>query len=262
MHLACVPESHPLRKFLTERFYGPVLASPLEPRWILNIPHSWEEFLKIRSTNTRNNIRRHERKLKERCKSLETVLHFSGDGETFERIWSDVMEVFRSTYQYRLSLSPLKDPNARRTWDHLDRLGRLAVTLVRADGKPVAFAWAQIYKDCAALGTPGYDPAMADLFVGEYAILRLIELLIETGKLKTLDYGLGYSQYKQTLGTSCQLEGHIRLYSTSSKGKRLYFLMKGIAELNALVNKFSEKIGVKKFLKGLAKGRVFLFATI
>lgn len=257
IHLACIPESHPIRKFLTERFHGQVLANPLEPRWVLTIPGSWEEFLKSRSSNTRYNIRRHERKLKEGCKSLETALHFPGDEESLEGMWSDVMEIFRSTYQYRLGLSPLKDLKARRTWDHLNRVGRLAVTLLRMDGRPVAFAWAQIYKDCALLGTPGYDPRVADLFVGEFAILRLIELLINIGKLNVLDYGLGYSQYKQTLGTSCQLEGHIRVYSTSPKGKRLYSLMKGINGLNALVNKSTERIGVKRLLKRFARGKIF-----
>jgi CelD/BcsL family acetyltransferase involved in cellulose biosynthesis len=160
-----------------------------------------------------------------------------------------VIEIAKNTYQYRLGLSPLCEPIAEQSWEGLSQAGKLAAVVVCAGERPISFAYAQIYKRTAMLGTPGYDPEFAQLHVGEYAILNLIEVLIQQRDIKVLDYGLGYSQYKETLGTNFQMEGHIRVFSPSAKGLSIRALRTITGVGSNFLGVCIEKLGWRRIVK-------------
>ncbi len=62
-------------------------------------------------------------------------------------------------------------------------------------------------------GVPGFDPAYADLRVGNYVLLRLIADLCADESIDTLDYGFGDAEYKRRFGTRSWLEQDVHVFA-------------------------------------------------
>jgi len=253
-HLACIDRDSPLRAVIMSDLIPPQLKDTrgaLEPRWVLEVPGTYEEFIRTRSRNTRENIRRDERKL--RNFSNDVMVSFQiGNGRGGGDLYEDVRRVFDKTYQCKLGLGLLSSPHAEMVWRKLSSLGRLVGAVTYLGGVPVSFAYAHIYKSTASFGTPGYLPQYSFLKVGNYSILRLIEALCGTG-VRELDYGLGYSQYKETFGTRSSLEGHIRLFAPTRRAKRLRALISTVKRIESALDRSVEALGVKRRLRRYLK---------
>lgn len=255
-HLACLAHDSLLREqaIRIRPWYCRNLWVESESRWVLALPQSYDAFLAARSHKTRSHIRQNERKLLRKHPNIRVITLRPGDPGMLS-ILDEVMAVFQKTYQYRLGISPLCDRQALEKWKQLCRLQRLMLVLLYVDERPVAFCHAQLYKDTAALLTPGYDPDFAQVNVGQYALLQLIRALIAEGNLCKLDYGLGYSQYKESLGTYCTQEGHVRIFGPSPKGVWLN-LVQGITGISAmLLRRAAEKLRLTSTLKRMLRRR-------
>lgn len=255
-HLACIDVNAPIRR-LAYRIPSKLCRSRMdgvEPRWTLDLPCSYDEFLASRSRNTRSNIRRHEKALL-RVHPDVRVSVLRGNGAEVAHAHSDVVQVLRRTYQFKLGLGPLCHPLAHKIWDESCRLGRLIVVLIYVGKQPVAFSYAQIYKSAALYMTPGYDPAYASVHVGEYCLLQLIRTLSAEPGVTSLDYGLGYSQYKESFGTQCAQEGHVRIFAPSPKGAYLNVTRTATASATALLVSAAERLGLKRIIKSMLRSR-------
>jgi len=253
-HLACVDISAPIRRWARElpsRFCRSWVTDT-DARWSLAIPATFEEFVASRSRNTRANIRRHEKQLLHAHPDVRVAVFGRGAAETLDAL-ADVMEVCRKTYQFKLGLAPLCHPLARKTWDEGCRRARLVLALVYIGGRPVAFSYAHIYKSIALFMTPGYDPAFASLHVGEYSLLKLVQGLIAERDVAILDYGQGYLQYKESFGTSCTQEGHVRLFAPTPKGIYLNIVRTVTAGASSFLLAAAERLRVKNALKRILR---------
>jgi len=255
-HFSSLSSSSPIREAASRlpAWYCREINCALEPRWYLAIPATYNEFLATRSKNTRGNLARHEKFLLSAKPEIRVVNYEPGNENALNALEA-VMRVCRLTYQYRLGLSPLCLPGAKQVWESCCRLGRLALALVWVGERPVAFAYAQLYKGIALFMTPGYDPEFARFHVGEYATVRLIALLIKRQNVRVLDYGLGYAQYKQTLGTGCQMEGHVRIFASSWKGIVVNSLRTITTLGSGVLLQSAEKLGVRGVLRRLLRSR-------
>lgn len=248
IHLACVQATSPIRHIIKSHPRKLlVLDGTLEPRWRLKLGASFEEFLASRSRKTRNNIRRREKKLLSAFPDVEvkTIYPGSNEGDLYEH----VQRVIQTTYQYRLGITPLKGPSSKEYWARLFELNRLAACVIFINGHPKAFSWAHIYKNTALFGTPGYDPDYREWNIGEFCNIKLIQELIKLNAVRTLDYGLGYAQYKETFGTDFEMEGHIRLFSATPKGCYLALCIRFFDLLNRMALSALERLGLKQRLK-------------
>jgi hypothetical protein len=253
-HLACIDRDSPLRAVIMSDLIPRQLkdtSGALEPRWVLELPNTYNEFLQSRSTKTRKNILWEERRLRRREGSLEIQIQRGCPGHVTD-LYEDVQAVFRSTYQYKLKLSPLCSPQAEMMWKRLSDLRRLVAAVTYIEGAPVSFAYAHVFKSVAKLETPGFLPKYGPLEVGKFSILRLIEALCGTG-VRELDYGLGYSQYKETFGTRSSLEGHIRLFAPTRRAKRLRALISTVKRIESALDRSVEALGVKRRLRRYLK---------
>jgi hypothetical protein len=255
VHFGSVPVDSELRSGVMQKAGHGLLwrCEAPERRWWLVLPKSYDEFMKARSKKTRANLRKNEEALKTAHPAVAVQCFTSGDG-LVEDAFPQVREVLVKTYQYRLGLSPLCAADAEDLWRRRARLGRLYAVVVRIGDKPVAFSHAEIYKDVAMLITPGYDPAFAELHVGQYAIVRLIEALIQRGDVRLLDYGLGDAQYKQSLGTFFSTEGHIKAYRTCARGRLLHGMSLAFSSVNTGLRRALAVCGLKSALKARLRG--------
>ncbi len=253
-HLACLDINSPIRRMALEMpaWSCRERACKIESRWFLKLPTTFENFLSTRSHKTRSNIRKNERALLKSHPDIK-VQYFGLDKNVVGHALKDVMAVCRMTYQYKLGLSPLCSSHLEQDWELHGRLGRLALTLVYIQDKPVAFSYAHLYNDAAIFMTPGYDPAFSKLHVGQFASLKLIEQLIETGGFKCLDYGLGYAQYKESFGSEATQEGHVRIFAPTWKGIYLNLIRTCTTKISEMLTFAANRLGVKTFLKKLLR---------
>lgn len=170
-------------------------------------------------------------------------------------MFADVLKIARRTYQYTLKLTPLADPNAEEEWRILARLGRLYVAIAYIAGQPVAFSYAHELKGTAMLKTPGYNPEYAYLSIGQHCLLKLIRTLIESRSVRVLDYGLGYSQYKEALVSRCVMEGHVRIYAPTWKG--LLLIVTGVASrgIGQVLRRAIETLGLRTHIRRWIRSR-------
>jgi CelD/BcsL family acetyltransferase involved in cellulose biosynthesis len=257
-HLACVGSDSALREAVTEVASGWCRGRLefLEDRWSLTLGKDFDAFLASRSKNTRGQIRRHERRFLEAHASVRMV-NVGQQLGSVDRILvdalPDVKAVLQTTYQFRLGLTPLCRGSAEEELALLGRLGRLALTVVYVGERPVAFSYAHIYKGTAVFGTPGYDPAFAAFHAGEYALVQLIRVLFARGDVTALDYGLGYSQYKEAFGSSLAREGHLRIFAPTPRGLLLNCARTGTSAANQSLRGLARGLGLTAKLKRLLR---------
>ena len=126
----------------------------------------------------------------------------------------------RTTYQHGLGVAFAQTDVQRKLTTLTMERGWFRAYVLYLDGEPIAFWQGQAYNGVFATGVPGFDPAYADLRVGNYVLLRLIADLCADETIDTLDYGFGDAEYKRRFGTREWLEQDVHLYAATAKGLR------------------------------------------
>jgi CelD/BcsL family acetyltransferase involved in cellulose biosynthesis len=188
-------------------------------RWQVEIPDSFDEFLRARSKSMRNNIRYYAKRLLTEYADRARVDYFH-DGSDLERLYRDTTELAAKTYQQALGAS-FEDTPLRRALNELAiRRGWFRAYMLYLDDVPAAFWYATAYRGVIHTGFTGYDPAYRDLSIGTFVLGRLIEDACADPEISLLDHGFGDADYKRRLSDRSWLEEDVLVFSSSWKGVR------------------------------------------
>ena len=194
-------------------------SSQPSTRWLVEIPDSFDAFLKARSKSMRNNIRYYAKRLLSEYGERARVDHFH-DGSDLERLYRDTIEVAAKTYQQALGAS-FEDTPLRRALNELAvRRGWFRAYMLYLDERPAAFWYATAYHGVIHTGFTGYDPAYRDLSIGTFVLGRLIEDSCADPEIALLDHGFGDADYKRRLADRSWLEEDVLVFARSWKGVR------------------------------------------
>jgi CelD/BcsL family acetyltransferase involved in cellulose biosynthesis len=234
-------------------------ASRPVAHWELDLPDSYDAFLQSLSKSTRDGAKRYVRKL-EREYGDALALETFGDASESERLFRDAGAVATKTYQHGLGVAFAQDEGQRRLTRALMDRGWFRAWVLYLAGEPVAFWHGRAYRGVFSTGVPGFDPAHADLRVGNYVLLRLIADLCADPELHTLDYGFGDAEYKRRFGTRCRWEQDVHLYAPGARGLRINAVRSGVAAVGSGSRRLLERGGRLGRLKRgwrerLARGR-------
>jgi Acetyltransferase (GNAT) domain len=199
--------------------------APVRVHRRLELPASYEEFLKSRSRSTRESVKRYtNRLLRDHGDELEIKL--LREPADLDRIVRDLDEVASKTYQRGLGVA--FDANEReRTALGLER-GWFRVWVLYRQGQPIAFWPGWVYGGTLFIGTPGYDPAYGDYRVGQYLQMRMTEDLCADPEVGAVDYGFGDAEYKRRFGTESWEEQDVVIFRRSPRGLALNAARAGI----------------------------------
>jgi CelD/BcsL family acetyltransferase involved in cellulose biosynthesis len=188
-------------------------------RWLVEIPDSFEDFLRARSKSMRNNIRYYGKRLLAEYGDRARVEGFK-DGTDLERLYRDTTEVAAKTYQQALGAS-FEDTPLRRALNELSvRRGWFRAYMLYLDDAPAAFWYGTAYRGVIHTGFTGYDPVHRDLSVGTFVLARLIEDACADPDIELLDHGYGDADYKRRLADRSYLEEDVLVFAPSWKGIR------------------------------------------
>ncbi len=188
-------------------------------RWQVEIPDTFDEFLKARSKSTRRTSGTTEN-VSSPTTGTGLRLETFHDGTDLERLYRDTALVAAKTYQQALGAS-FEDTPLRRSLNELSiRRGWFRAYMLYIDESPAAFWFGTVYRSVVHTGFTGYDPKYRDLSIGTYVLARLIEDACADPAISLLDHGYGDADYKRRLADRSWLEEDVLVYAPSFKGIR------------------------------------------
>lgn len=188
--------------------------------WTLRLPESYEEFVRTRSKRTRDNVKQYRnRLLKKHGEELELTLFDRPDQS--DRLFRDADAIAAKTYQGGLGVAFADTPEQRALVELGLEQGSFRLYLLSIGGEPAAFWPGSVYNRTFFTGTPGYDPAYADLRLGTYLLLHVIEQLCADDGIDVVDYGFGESDYKRRFGSDSWEEEDVLIFAPTFRGVRI-----------------------------------------
>jgi CelD/BcsL family acetyltransferase involved in cellulose biosynthesis len=188
--------------------------------WVLDVPDSYDAFLKGLSSSTREGVKRYGKKLtREHGDRLEVRVF--RDVSELDELFEQVGRVAEKTYQGGLGVAFTGDEVQRDLTRLAMERGWFRAWVLSIDGVPVAFWHGEAYRGVFRIGVPGYDPAVGHLRVGNFVLMRLVEDLCADGDVQIVDFGFGDAEYKRRFGTLSWQEEDVLVYAVSAKGVRV-----------------------------------------
>jgi CelD/BcsL family acetyltransferase involved in cellulose biosynthesis len=186
----------------------------------LELPGSFDEFLRSRSKSTREGIKRYTKKF-ERELGDRLSFRLYDEPHEIDALFAAVEPVAAKTYQRGLGVALHDDERNRRLVGLGLERGWFRVWVLSLDGEPVAFWPGWVYNRSFYSSTPGYDPALAEYRLGQYVLMRLIRDLCDDPDADLLDFGFGDSEYKRRFSTEEWQEADVLVFAPSFKGARV-----------------------------------------
>lgn len=169
----------------------------------IELPGSWTDYAAGLSTAHRQNISRRSRKL-EKMGSVRFERHgleAGTSGADLERALEDALAVCRSSWQGSADVGrAICDDDQVDFFRAVSRSaameGRLDLSLLYLDARPVAFIWGMSRKPIANIATLAFDPALKAASPGLVHMARYIQDSIDRG-FTAIDFGHEFSEYKR-----------------------------------------------------------------
>ena len=182
------------------------------PRSDVAVPDDFAEFLKARSRNTRDNVKRYGKRLEQAHGDRLRLERFRDESE-LDALFARFEPVAATTYQRALGVGFRDEPRQRALTAVAMRKGWFRGWSLSIGETPVAFWYGMAYSGTFFIGTPGYDPAYGDLRVGQYLQMRMMEDLCAEPGVTRLDYGFGDAQYKRSFGDRSWEESDVMIFA-------------------------------------------------
>jgi hypothetical protein len=226
-----------------------------EPRRVLRVPASIEDYYKSRSPERRRNLHRCLRKIDAQYGPgvVVATYHDEANVDEFGRL---AEQISAKTYQRALGAGFAYDERTRSLMRRLAARGRLRAYVLFLDGQPCAFEYGILHRGTCLLEQIGFDPAWKNLGVGVYLFIRVIEELCRPDSaVKIIDFGPGDVAYKVHYSTDGWQEATAFVFAPRLYPALINLLRTSITELNIAVRWIADRIGVKDWLRHLWRQR-------
>jgi CelD/BcsL family acetyltransferase involved in cellulose biosynthesis len=182
----------------------------------LELPDSYDAFLRSRSKSTRDSVKRYRKKV-ERELGERLELRVYREPSDIDRIFADTEPVAAQTYQRGLGVALSDTPPQRALIEVGLRRGWFRTYVLYLDGRAIAFWPGSAHGDTFHIGTPGYDPTFAEYRIGNYLLMRMFEEFIADPAVRIVDYGLGDAEYKRRFGSDCWDEADLHVFAPTAR---------------------------------------------
>jgi len=231
------------------RLAGPfqVRGGAVSRRWLAELPDSLEAFLALRSTKTRQTIRRQDRHL-EREHGDDLRLRRFVSAQDSADLFLHMEAVAATSYQRSLGAGYQGGAVDRALIEFGLIKGWLRAWVLYFGQKPVAFWTGTTCAGTFAIGTPGFDPAFGKDSVGRYTMHRMLEDICTDESVLRLDLGQGDAEYKAAFGPSQVEESDIIMIAKRPRALALGMLASALW----IVNGWG-----RRFVKNSTRGQTF-----
>lgn len=165
------------------------------PRWRIQLPATYEELYQERSSNTRHNLKRYSKRLRDAFGDKLLVRSFRRP-EDVETILSDTEAIAAKTYQRGLGVGFDRDAIRHRMMLTANQ-GWLRAHILYIGDRPAAYWNGILYHRTCFTWTTGYDPDLGELRPGMFLLQVMLRELCDEKGTDVVDFGFGDAQYKR-----------------------------------------------------------------
>jgi len=163
----------------------------------LDLPPTWEEYLRVLNQKQRHEVRRKLRRLWE---TGEVNYRIIEDSEAITDVIDLFLKLFRESREDKETfLTTNRESFFRSLAKAMAQVRLLRIGVLQLDANPVATTMCFDYKDTVYLYNNGYDPQYSSLSVGLISKILCIKDSIERGR-RRFDFLKGAEEYKYRLG--------------------------------------------------------------
>ena len=223
-------------------------ARNIQTTYLIDMPDSLDDYMSMLSSNTRQMLRRRVRKLSKESVGDISVKMFSSENE-MELLNKHLETVWKQSWHGKLHRQSPPPVDLLRT---LARYGWVRSYLLFIGDVPVASVQGYQYNGTFMDEAPAYDEKWKKYSPGLVLNYYILEDLFKSNCPKIVDFGFGYNQYKETLGTRAEVRGQL-WYGMNFKGRFIFVILKG-CDAMFKVGKFI--LGKTKFVKNAKRQAV------
>jgi CelD/BcsL family acetyltransferase involved in cellulose biosynthesis len=253
---ASLVSSHPVEKRLPRvSFVGDCIryAPRQYKRFYLDLSGTFEGYIKQRSPNRRNQLRRTLRAFAAASGGQIEWREFRQPAEMAEyhRL---AREVSAKTYQEKLVDAGLPDGAA-----FLDGISEMAKSdairgyILFLHGKPVAYNHCPVEGDAIIYERTGYDPEYQHMRPGLTLLFLVIERLLSDGDFSRFDFGRGEYPYKETFSTGSVLCADIYHFRRTPANFALVLCHTAIDATSSAIARLLDRFHLKDHLKKMVR---------
>lgn len=224
-------------------------------RWRIRLPASYEELYRQRSTNTRHNLKRYAKRLRDALGDQLRVRSFRNASDV-ETILSDSEAIAAKTYQRGLGVGFAETGITRQITTLAAKQGWLRAHILYAGSKPVAFWNGILYHRTLFTTTTGYDPDLSDLRPGTFLLERMLEQLCDERAADKVDFGFGDAQYKRDWCDQEHFQASQYLFAPTPQGISLNTFYSSLSSASRAARKLLDRTGVVPKLKKAWRNRL------
>lgn len=238
------------RHAATEKKFGRMrlcLAHSAGEHWLMQLPGTWDEFLKCRSKKHRYWLKRLPAVLDKEFSGRWRIENFTSEADA-RRFINVAEQVASLTYQRGLGVGfQLNAENLARV-EMEARRGQLRGYVLFIDNKPKTFWYCFIYNRRLYLAATGYDPAFRDYEVGTVLLMKIFQDHCGTD-VGVVDFGLGDAGYKKRFGSEHYMESSFYLFPKTARGLGLNLLHSVMLFGTQMAKGMLNRLRVTQFLK-------------
>lgn len=240
--------------------FGPdYLVLPFGPvyrRRLVDLPESLDSYLKTLGSNTRQDLRRQERRLLKQCAdAVSCEVYVSTDDA--ERFLAIAAKLSSATYQHRLlDLGIRNDHATRMRLRALAEKGWFRGYILRCNDAPAAFMLGYLHEGTYYSADIGYDAKWAEWSVGNVLHLAVIRDLIALApRPARFDFMYGDSANKERLSNSFRTERNLYLFPRSGRWVVLVGVLTVLNRLSESAGTGLERLGIKPRIRRFLRRR-------
>jgi hypothetical protein len=224
-------------------------------RWKLRLPPTYDELYRKLSCNTKHNLKRYSKRLRDTFGEELTIKSFH-DLRDLDWVLEDTEVVAAKSYHRGLGVGFICNEETRRTMTLAAKEGWLRAYVLYIANKPCAFWNGILYGRTFFTSTTGYDPDLRDYRPGTFLLQTMLRDLCSEKVADEVDFGFGDAQYKRDWCEQEQVQASFFVFAPSFKGVYVNCLRTPLIGAANGTRKILSRTGVLQKLKRAWRDRL------
>lgn len=223
-------------------------------RYWINTRDSYDVWLKSLTSNTRQGIRRKQRKINEAAGGTLQILRYSGPA-TMAEFHKRARQISETTFhEKKLGQGLPAGQDFLQEIDDLASKGKCFGSILFLHGEPVSYIYCVMRGRRCEPMYRGYTPRFARLSPGFIHHVMLVEEAFHDPDCDFVDFGLTTFQYKKQLSTDQADCANILVLSNTVRHRLAILSHQTMVGLTSLINHLIETAGIKQYLRQCLRG--------
>lgn len=249
--LRAVPEPQ-AAALLSGGNYLPLLRQRYERSYV-DLHAGFEPWLAGLSSNTRQTLRRKQRKLAQHCGGAVDVRVYRTPAEMAE-FFPHARAISAASYQERLLASGLPESSLP-VMQELAEHDLVRGFLLWIDARPAAYLYAPAQGDTLLYAYLGYDEARAAHSPGSVLQLEALRLLMDEGRFRWFDFAEGGGQHKQCFASATIPSVDLLLLRPTLRNRLILWSLAAFDRTVGIAREVVQRLGLRGWRR-LIRGRV------